>query len=474
VPIAAPPAGRVLAAAGLIGGAPAAAMLLLLAAGWVEPLPGALTLLVTAAASLVLAWLWLGNLGRLKEAIRRAEVGESEDVAPQGPALLPSVEEIAEAMRRLARSVNERAELVLRLRRADEAIVERLPDPLVVLNARGGPLRANAAARALFGSGPGIGGGTGGDLAALLRHPALADALDEAQAGGGPRQVDIGLPVPVARDLKIHVIPMEPPLADGGRLVLLLSDRTRERAVERMRADFVANASHELRTPLASLIGFIETLRGPAQDDAEARARFLGIMAEQSERMRRLIDDLLGLSRIEITEHQPPKGRVDLGLLAHAEAEAMAPILAERRVTLDTALEPGAVAAPADAEQLAQVVRNLLENAVRYGPNGGTVRLAVARVVPDGGDGAAPRWPARPGVVLSVADDGPGIARHHIPRLTERFYRVDRGRSRHAGGTGLGLAIVKHIVNRHRGQLVIESEEGAGSTFRVWLPAEEG
>lgn len=152
----------------------------------------------------------------------------------------------------------------------------------------------------------------------------------------------------------------------------------------------------------------------------------------------------------------------------------MAPILAARHVTLDLALEPGAVAAPADAEQLGQVVRNLLENAVRYGPERGTVRLGVARAAARGGDGPGPRWPARPGVVLSVADDGPGIARHHIPRLTERFYRVDRGRSRNAGGTGLGLAIVKHIVNRHRGQLAIESEEGVGSVFRVWLPAEEG
>jgi len=249
--------------------------------------------------------------------------------------------------------------------------------------------------------------------------------------------------------------------------VLVLSDRTRDRAVERMRADFVANASHELRTPLASLIGFIETLRGPAQGDLEAQQRFLGIMAEQSERMRRLIDDLLGLSRIEITEHQPPTGRVDLGALARAEAEAMAPILAAREARLEAELGEGMVAAPADAEQLAQVLRNLLENAVRYGRPGGSVRLAVTRAQAGG------RWPARPGVVLRVADDGPGIAKHHLPRLTERFYRVDRGRSRSAGGTGLGLAIVKHIVNRHRGQLLIESEEGVGSAFTVWLPAAE-
>jgi two-component system phosphate regulon sensor histidine kinase PhoR len=215
----------------MIGGAPALALLLLLMAGWVKPLPGVISLVVTAATALMLARLWLGNLARLKEAIRRAEMGESEEVAPPGPALLPSVEEIADAMRRLARSVNERAELVLRLRQADEAIVERLPDPLVVLDARGGPLRANDAARALFGSGAGM----AGDLAALLRHPTLAEALDQALAGGGTHEVDIALPVPVPRDLKIHVIPMDPPLADGGRLVLLLSDRTRDRLGARAR-----------------------------------------------------------------------------------------------------------------------------------------------------------------------------------------------------------------------------------------------
>ncbi|MGG5810800.1 ATP-binding protein [Falsiroseomonas sp. CW058] len=456
-----PPARRLLGAAALIGGVPSLALLALLLAGEVTVLPGLLALLAVAAAALALARIWLGSLGRLSDAMRRAEAGEAELPEIPGPPLLPSVAEIAEGVRRLARSQRERAELVVRLRRADEAIVEKLPDPLVVLDAAGQELRANAAARLLFGTAAG-----GGDLAALRRHPALAEALDAALADAAPRQVDVSLPVPVARELLVHVIPMEPPLADGGRVVLLLSDRTRDRAVERMRVDFVANASHELRTPLASLIGFIETLRGPAQGDAEAQARFLGIMAEQSERMRRLIDDLLGLSRIEITEHQPPTGRVDLGLLAASEAAAMAPILAGRAVTLESALAEGAVAAPADAGQLAQVVRNLLENAVRYGRDGGTVRLSVARAEPGG------RWPSRPGVVLAVADDGPGIARHHLPRLTERFYRVDRGRARHAGGTGLGLAIVKHVVNRHRGQLAIESEEGAGAAFLVWLPAE--
>ncbi len=456
--------GRVLAAAGLIGGVPAATLVVLMGTEALAPLPGLVALGVTALAALALARIWLGNLRRLSEALRQAADDHGEVPALEGPLLLPSVAEIGETARRLARALATQADQVARLRQADAAIIERLPDPLVVLDEGGAPLRANGAARTLFGGG---GGAPGGDLAALLRHPALAEAVAEARADGAPRRADIALPVPVPRELTVHAVPLHPPLSDGGRLLLLLSDRTRDRAVERMRADFVANASHELRTPLASVIGFIDTLRGPAKDDPEAQARFLGIMADQADRMRRLIDDLLGLSRIEITEHQPPIGRVDLAALAAAEAEALGPVLAQRGVTVALALTPGTMAAPADAGQIGQVLRNLLENAARYGREGGTIRLAVAPADPGG-----TRWPARPGVMLSVADEGPGIPRQHIPRLTERFYRVDRGRGRSIGGTGLGLAIVKHIVNRHRGVLLIESEEGVGSTFRVWLPAE--
>jgi len=456
----APPAGRLLTAALMVGGVPSAALGLLILAEEVSLGPGLLALAVSIAAALLVARIWLGNLRRLREALRRAEDGGGELPEVLGLALLPSIEEIAEGVRRLARLQRERAELVGRLRRADETIVESLPDPLVVLDENAAPLRANAAARALFGTA----GSGGGDLAAALRHPTLAEAVDAARVARRPQLADIALPVPVARELRVHIIPMEPALADGGRLVLMLSDRTRDRAVERMRADFVANASHELRTPLASLIGFIETLRGPAENDPEARARFLGIMAEQSQRMRLLIDDLLGLSRIEITEHQAPVGAVDLSALAATEAEALGPILAARQVRLEQDLAAGAMADPADPEQLGQVLRNLLENAVRHGRPGGSVRLRVAQAA----DPA--RWPAGPGVVLSVVDDGPGIAKDQIPRLTERFYRVDRGRGRATGGTGLGLAIVKHIVNRHRGRLLIESEEGQGANFSVWLP----
>ncbi len=462
---------RVLRAAGLIGAAPVLVLLALLGGGHVSPAPGFAGLLICVLAALLLARVWVGDLARLSEALRRAAAVGEEDgrgvaAAPPPPPveapLLPAAREVAEGVSRLARDLAERRKMVGRLRLADQAIVEGLPDPLLVLSPDRAPLRANAAARALFAAGE---GGPdrrlGGDVAALLRHPTLAEAVDRALAEGEPQAADLVLPVPVPRELRAQVMPMEPALADGGRVVVLLSDRTRERAVERMRADFVANASHELRTPLASLIGFIETLRGPAEDDPAARARFLAIMAEQSERMRRLIDDLLGLSRIELTEHQPPVGRAPLAAIARAEAAALEPLLGNRRMALSEALDETAVAAPADADQLAQVVRNLLENAVRHGRDGGEVRLSVARAEAGG----------RPGVALTVADDGPGIPREHIPRLTERFYRVDRGRSRAAGGTGLGLAIVKHIVNRHRGQLSIESEEGTGARFRVWLPS---
>ena len=270
------------------------------------------------------------------------------------------------------------------------------------------------------------------------------------------------LPVPVPREVHAAVVPMDPPIADGGRAVVVLSDRTRERAVERMRADFVANVSHELRTPLASLIGFIDTLRGPAADDPPAQQRFLGIMAEQAARMNRLIDDLLSLSRIELIEHQAPSGRgraARTGDAAGGRLRAAAD--ASGRSSWTCAWRTNLPAVTGDADQLTQVLQNLLDNAVKYGREGGTVRLDVA---------GRRRGRRRPGVVLTVADQGAGIPREHLPRLTERFYRVDTGRSRAAGGTGLGLAIVKHIVNRHRGQLSIESEEGIGTTVSVWLP----
>ncbi len=433
-----------------IAGVPVLALLALAAAGAASWLGASIAIAAVVTVAFGLALLWARDLDVLSETVRR--LGE-EQPAVEKPAL-PGVERLGREIERLSRRLAQRSAMLDQLRRADEAIVERLPDPLIILAADRSLRRANSAALAAFGA----------DMPAVLRHPGLRGAIDRAFTQGGAQRVELSLPTPVAREVQATVVPMEPPLADGGRAVVVLSDRTRERAVERMRADFAANASHELRTPLASLVGFIDTLRGPARDDPPAQQRFLDIMAEQAARMNRLIDDMLSLSRVELMEHQAPADQVDLGTLVQRLVAGFEPRLAERDITLDLRLPPGLPRVIGDADQIAQVAQNLLDNAVKYGRDNGTIRVDL-----EPAHGA--RWPARAGVVFTVVDQGAGIPRAHLPRLTERFYRVDQGRSRAVGGTGLGLAIVKHIVNRHRGQLAIESEEGVGTTVSVWLPA---
>jgi two-component system phosphate regulon sensor histidine kinase PhoR len=231
-----------------------------------------------------------------------------------------------------------------------------------------------------------------------------------------------------------------------------------------MRADFAANASHELKTPLSALIGFIETLRGPARGDPKAQDRFLGLMAAQAERMSRLVNDLLALSSIEQAEHAPATAPVALAAVARVAAQSLETRAEARRMTIEIVADPDLPPVPGDADQIAQLIQNLLDNALKYGAAGTvvTLRLALAAAPPGMGAGKV--------AALSVTDRGDGIPEEHLPRLTERFYRVDSARSREAGGTGLGLAIVKHIVGRHRGQLKIESTVGAGSTFIAYFP----
>ena len=444
--------------AAAIAAVPVGVLIVLAVFGMLDTGPALLGGACVIAAAFGLASLWTKDLRVLADMLHRAGTGDAikVDSSPTPGPLSLSVQVMAE-VQFLTQTIGERSRMVERLLQAEESIVERLPDPLIVLGPDRTVRRANAAARTAFGD----------DVQAVLRHPQLRAAIDRALAPGAghaPQTAELRVPVPVPREVQAFVVPLDSPLAGGGGVLAVLSDRTRERAVERTRADFVANASHELRTPLASLIGFIDTLRGPARDDPPAQARFLDIMAEQAERMNRLIDDLLSLSRIEITEHQAPAEPVDLEELTERILAGFEIRIQQRRARLDFWPEPGLPAVLGDTDQLEQVVQNLVDNALKYGGDGGTVRVKITPAAAGG------KYPARRGLVLSVADEGQGIPREHLARLTERFYRVDTGRSRAIGGTGLGLAIVKHIVNRHRGVLLIESEAGRGAVFSVWLP----
>lgn len=435
-----------------IAAAPITALAVMALTGLAAPWPAIAAIAVTIISTATFILVWARDLDLLTAAVQRIEADDTgpDQAVTLGPTLM---EPLGLEIARLSRHLAARAAQVEQERRADTLILERLPDALVVMRQDRTVIRRNAAADAIFGT----------DLPAVLRHPELRGALDEAIGDDDTHAVEISVGGPIERELRATVVPMNPPLQDGGRAVVVLSDRTTEHSTQRSHTDFVANVSHELRTPLASLIGFTETLLGPAENDPPARKRFLTIMAEQGARMNRLIDDLLSLSRIEMVEHQAPSDTVDLSALLPRIVAGYEPRLGKTRIEVEIA--PATPPILGDADQIAQVLQNLLDNAVKYGKEGGTVRLACGPAT-SGKD-----WPARPGVVLAVADDGPGIPRADLPRVTERFYRVDKGRSRAAGGTGLGLAIVKHIVSRHRGQLLIESEEGKGTTVSVWLPA---
>ena len=326
-------------------------------------------------------------------------------------------------------------------------LVHAMPDPALVVDAQGVVTLANELAVELLDADP-----AGRHLSASLRAPAVLEAVAAAAAGEGGATVDYEIRVPVPRSFQAHVSCLGP----GRGALVTLRDLTREQQIERMRADFVANASHELRTPLTALSGFLETIQGPAKSDPKAQEKFLGLMKSQAERMRRLIDDLLSLSRIEMNEHVRPSGEVDLTQVAHHVRDVLSGMAKEFgcEITVDT---DGSVVIVGSRDELVQVVQNLAENALKYGSSGKRIEITVRR----NGE-----W-----VDVSVRDHGPGIAEQHIPRLTERFYRVNVQDSRSRGGTGLGLAIVKHIVNRHRGKLVITSELGKGSTFTMRLPA---
>jgi len=338
-------------------------------------------------------------------------------------------------------------------RKGWRAVVDAIPTAAVALDAAGTVVHHNRLVAELF---PKIENGR--PLSQVTRNPDLIAAVDRALASEERINVELVERVPVERRIAATVSRL-PPSAEPSspHLLVTFRDLTEQDKLAQMRADFIANASHELRTPLASLRAFVETLQGSAREDPIARERFLKLMASQAERMTRLIDDLLSLSRVEMRVHLPPRGIVELNETAAYVCQSLEPV-AESAKTHLTFIRDGVPARiRGDREEIVQVLQNLIQNAIKYGREGGHIEVRVGRDAARG-SGNARVW-------VSIADDGPGIAPVHLPRLTERFYRVNVTSSREKGGTGLGLAIVKHILNRHRGELKIASKLGVGSTF---------
>ncbi|GAB4491703.1 MAG: ATP-binding protein [Parvularculaceae bacterium] len=397
-----------------------------------------------AAAGAIAIWLWRARASAKADALALRDVGDGA--------------------RRMVRSV-----------------LSVFPEPILIVGDDGRIVLANAAAQSFAQVSP-----EDRPLTSVLREPAVLTAVDDVRAGMPEHSVDFNPPGAVERNWRALVAPMGDP-EDEGLVAIVLRDLTSERRLERMRADFIASASHELRTPLASLQGFIETLRGHAREDPAAQERFLEIMDDQAQRMGRLVDDLMSLSRIELNEHVPPHGETELVAAAGDVLAGLKPVAdaagAELVVKEDS---PAPMPVVGDRDEIIQVVQNLVDNAIKYGGDRGPVEIAIGRGAPPAfvakngaaayrsGD-AVGQIAAREGLTekdfcyVRVRDFGEGISRTDLPRLTERFYRVDVERSRRRGGTGLGLAIVKHILNRHRGGLQVESVVGEGSAFTAFF-----
>lgn len=336
-------------------------------------------------------------------------------------------------------------------------LLERLPDPLMLVNGGERILIANTAMRDIVGVNV-----ERKHISAVLRNPTILEALTRTAATGVSGCVEFVSRVPIERHYQAYTtrVASEPSV-----VMLLMHDLTAVKRTEQMRVDFIANASHELRTPLAAVAGFIETLKGPAKDDTAARERFLDIMGVEAERMRRLIEDLLSLTRIELNEHVPPRGAVSAEAVVRQAATALAPLAKAEGITVTFDVADKLPDVVGERDELVQLFQNLIHNAIKYGRENGEVTVTLRAA-----NAAGKRAPESV-VTVSIKDDGEGIPAEAIPRLTERFYRVDVKRSREKGGTGLGLAIVKHIINRHNGRMHVESRVGEGSTFTISLPA---
>ncbi|OCX62273.1 two-component sensor histidine kinase [Thioclava sp. SK-1] len=342
------------------------------------------------------------------------------------------------------------------------SILQAVPSPILIIDPDERVVQCNGAARTLFG-----GDVTGRAFVTVLRQPAIGLILEAALVQNRSDQSEVRI-APGKREMiaMITATPLAPEpggLVPKGGALLSFQDVTDQREAEAIRRDFVANVSHELRTPLTALSGFIETLRGAARDDPKARDRFLAIMEREAQRMNRLVDDLLSLSRVESEERRRPTEKIDLSAVLKGAMQALSPVAQAQKVELLREGKQGTLPVVGDPDQLTQVFTNLIENGIKYGGAGGVLRLRVDPI---------DREPVLGGAAwrVTVEDEGDGIDEIHLPRLTERFYRVDTHRSREQGGTGLGLAIVKHIISRHRGRMRVESKKGEGTRFIILLP----
>ncbi len=448
------------------------AWIVLTALGLLEELEWMTVAVSSGVVFILMAALVLSRLADFDRLINYAEqLGTSPNAAP------PSLETSATARRLLAALTAlrtlwaERRDEATALAKSRQDILDALPDPLLLVDGKRRLVSANAAARDLFEltenlSLPANPRHGSRDLARLVRDPRVLEAADQALSQGKKAEAQFTLPSPVERTFGALLVPLPEQARDGTALIVAMHDLTERLKMDRMRADFVANASHELRTPLASVLGFTETLLGPAKNDMAAHEEFLGIMLKQANRMTRLIDDLLSLSRIELREHTRPTDAVNLETVLRSTAELLERPATERGTKIVLKFAPDLPPAAADAGELSQVFHNLVTNGLKYGGENSHVDITgeVSQTRPTTMPGKGPC------LKVSVRDYGEGISKEFLPRLTERFYRVDTARSRSLGGTGLGLAIVKHIMSRHRGVLTIESEIGKGSTFSVFLP----
>ncbi|MEZ5691233.1 MAG: ATP-binding protein [Rickettsiales bacterium] len=412
-------------------------------------------------ASAIFVVPFISNISTLTEYVTDL----AQDKRSRAPDLsfLSNVGELSGALGRLQKSWEDKRHEMETVITEREILVDTLPDILIMTNDDKEIVRTNRAARNIFGQNL-----ANRSLRDIIPNDKLLNAITVVIEDLRGQEIEFHLPEPLPRDFQAIIERFPIPSEGGITIVITLTDITQQKRIQRMRADFVANASHEIRTPLASIIGFIETLKGPAKDDEKAREEFLRVMGDQAERMSKLLNDLLSLSKVEMNAHSSPMAKVDFLRIIRTEKQHFEWVCKQKNVKLKMKLSDNLPATKGDDDELAQVVRNLLGNAIKY-TSPDTEVLVTVKITSSLPDDHNFRNLTR-AIYFSVRDHGEGISNEHIPRLTERFYRVDTARTRKVGGTGLGLSIVKHVLNRHHGTLVIDSVVGEGSTFAVYLP----